>query len=176
MAYLTKENVENYLNIDLTPQGETLVDSLIPAVEAYVNSYCSRSWNNSSPQTEYLDGGQNLYFLANSPVTSITSIVVDGTTLASTEYFLYSSYIRLDYPATTDYRNVVITYVSNVPLPNDLKQALIQWVAEMFKNADDGGKTAERVKFGSAETWFKTQDGIPKFVQDVLNRYRLMHV
>lgn len=177
MAYFTKADVENFLNIDLNPSGVATVDALIPAVSTYANSYCNREWDTSTLRTDYFDGnGQNLFFTKYSPITSIDEITVDGVAVTDTEYFTYSSYVTFDYAPAYGRRNIVIKYRSNDPLPSDLKHALIRWTADIFKASPDAGKTAERVKFGNAETWFKTQDGVPQFVQTVLDRYRLMPV
>lgn len=173
MAYIAKADVATLLNITLTPQGETLVDALIPAVEAYAESYCNRKWGNQANLTEYFDGGQRLYFVSNPPITTLTSIAIDGVTLLSPYYYNYGSYIRLADAASVGYRNVVITYTSNQGVPNDLKHALIRWVAQIFKAAEDGGKVGKRVQIGTVEIDYLVTSEIPEFVQKVLDRYQL---
>lgn len=173
MAYITNADIATYLNITLSANGETLVDSLIPAVEAFAESYCNRKFSVSGAQTETFDGGVDIFFPQATPVGSITSVTVDGTALTAGDSYNYGSYIRLGSPASSGYRNVVVVYTSAATPPADLKQALIQWIAQMFKESEDAGKTAKRVAFGSVSMDFLAQDGMPKFVELVLNRYRL---
>ena len=177
MAHIVKADVAKFLNITLNPTGEALVDSIIPAVEAAAESYCNRKWGVTGPQTETFDGGSGIYFPRYTPIDSITSITIDDTALTAADYFTYTDYIRLDSLAASGYRNVTIVYSPNAPLPADVKQALIQWTAEIFKNAEDAGKVTRRASVaGSLEVDFLVQDGMPKFVEDVLNSYRLMPV
>lgn len=174
MAYFARTDVESFLNVTLTtPQGQNLVDMLIPALEARANRHCNRRWAVSGQQVETFDGGQQTYFPSISPIGSVASITVDGTTLSTSEYFVYSGYIRLDYPAIRGNRNVVITYTANVALPEDVKLALVQWAATIFKSAQDAGMLAKRVKFGQADVEYLLRDGMPQFVKDVLDSYRL---
>jgi hypothetical protein len=179
MAYITAEEVKTFLNIDLTANGSQIVESIIPGVEQYAENYCNRTWQTGSNDiTETFDANGCIYFVGNPPVNldETITVSVDGTALTTSEFFAYANYITLDSTPVRGNRNVVITYKSNATIPADLKHALIRWTAEIFKSAEDAGKTAKRVQFGPSEVEFLVQDGIPKFVQMVLDRYRLTPV
>jgi hypothetical protein len=126
MANTTSADVAAYLGETLTGPLLAQVDALTPVVEAAVNSYCNRKWGVSASQTETFDCGRQIYFPSNSLITAVTSITVDEQTLSSDEYLVYPGYVHLDAPAARGYRTVVITYTANVPLPAEVKQALIQ--------------------------------------------------
>ncbi len=189
MSYIARADVETFLNLTLTTSGQNLVDAIIPAVEAYAENYCNRRWNVNTPQTEVFDGDAAILTVACPPIASVTSIVIDGTILTTSDYKVYGSYIRLlnapytswygsdfAYGGSHGYRNIVVTYVSNAPLPADLKHALIRWTADIFKSSEDAGKTVKSTTVGSVSVDFLAQDGIPKYVQMVLDRYRLLPV
>lgn len=179
MAYIVNTDVASYLNLTLTNPGQTLVNSLIAAVDKYIDEYCNRTWTNGSTTNivETFDGDTDVFFVKNPPVASIISITEDGSIVDLTKVYNYSSYIKLNYKAVNKPRTVVITYrTSSNATPADLKQAEIQWVADMFKASSDAGKVTDRVAMGPVNVDYVVQDGIPKFVQDVLNRYRLIPV
>jgi hypothetical protein len=75
---------------------------------------------------------------------------------------------------------VVITYTANVPLPADVKQALIQWAAELYKAPKGSSQVVKRTQFGPGEVEYfdsgKDPSGIPNYVQTVLDHYRLVPV
>lgn len=176
MAYLTNTEVGNYLNKTLTAKGQTLVDSLIEAVSAFVDRECNRSWTNGAGDdiTETFDGGQYIYFPRIVPIASITSVTVNGTVLESDSYYNYGSYVRLATTAVALPRTVVIVYrTSATEIPSDMKEALKQWVGQLFLSATDGGKKTSRVQMGAVSIDYVTKDGVPKFVQDVIDGYRL---
>ena len=110
MAYLVKADVETFLNVTLNPSGQGLGQRADPGTGGLRQLLhkpevgCLRSANRD------FDGGQKLYFPSITPITSVTSITIDGTALTSTEYFIYGGYIRLSAVAAAGFRNVVIIY------------------------------------------------------------------
>lgn len=173
--YITNSDVAKFLNISLTVSGQSLVDDLIAAVEKYAEDYCNRKWSVAGEQTELYDGNVDTFLVKYPPITSISSIKVNGDALiANTDYFNYSTYIKLKGKAIDLPQTVEIKYTSGVSLPADLKHALVRWTAEIFKSQEDAGKTISRYSIGSISVDFLNQDGIPKFVEMVLNKYRLL--
>lgn len=176
--YIANTDIAKYLNITLTTNGQALVDSLIAAVDAYIDSQCNRTFTKASNTNivETFDGGTDTFFTKNH-VASIISITNSGSTVNSGDIYNYGSYIKLAYLATDKPQTVVITYrTDDNGLPADLKQAEIQWVADMFKSANDAGKVTSRVSMGPISVDFLVQDGVPKFVEMIINRYRLQPV
>ncbi len=172
--YIVYQDIEKFLNITLSANGQTLVNELIPAVEKFAEDYCNRKWSVSGNQVEKFDGDTDTFFVKYPPIASITSIKEDGDTVDADDYFNYTHYVKLDYIAIDKPQAIEITYTSGITLPFDLKHALVRWVSEIFKTQDDAGKTVSRVSAGSISVDFLTQDGLPKFAEKVLNKYRLM--
>ncbi len=178
MVYITYQDIEKFLNITLTSNGQTLVNELIQAVETFTEDYCNRKWSYgaSADIIEYFDGGTDTYFPQNTPIASVQEITVDGSVYDSNYIYNYGSYIKTLHALNPAYpRGVKITYrTSSNTIPSDLKHALVRWVSEIFKTQEDAGKTVSRVSVGSISVDFLTQDGIPKFVEKLLNKYRLI--
>jgi hypothetical protein len=176
MSYVLRVDIETFLDITLSANGQALVDSLIPAIEKYAEDYCGRVWNKGASDdiTEVFDGGTDLFFPANPPIASIQSITIQGSVYDLTRAYNYGSHIKLSSKAVDIPRAVVIVYrTSATAIPADLKHALIRWISEVFKSSDDAGKVTGRVSSGPVSVDYLTQDGIPKFVEMVLNKYRL---
>jgi hypothetical protein len=177
MAYLAYTDVEAFLNITLTADGRTLVNAIIPAIEAFVDSYCNRTWSKAAGDEiiETFDGGKATFFVKNPPVAEIVSITDDGDAVDADDIYNYGSYIKLAYKASPVPLGVVITYKTSATTPPaDLKHALVQWVSQIFKSQSDAGKVTSRISTGPLSIDFLAQDGIPKFVEMVLDRYRLV--
>ena len=173
MAYILTTDIETFLNITLTVNGQATVNALIPAVEAFADSYCNRTWAVTGNQVETFDGGGTVFLIKHPPINAVLSITEDGTVVGADSYYAYKSYIKSLSPLGTTPRSVVITYTSSITPPADLKHALVRWVAEIFKTSEDAGKTTRRVKMGSVDIEYLIQDGIPTYVEMVLKRYRL---
>jgi hypothetical protein len=177
MAYLTNADVALLLNVTLNSDGEALIDAIIPAVEDYAKSYCGRQWNRGTGNiTETFDGGNGYLFPSSTPIDEIVSITEDGSAIDAGDIYNYGTHIRLAYIPSPGLRRIVVTYKSNNPLPNDLKHALIRWTADIFKAAEDAGKTVKSIGVGPLKVDFLAQDGIPSYVEMVLNRYRLQPI
>lgn len=175
MAYIAKSDVETFLNITLNSNGQALVDALIAAIEAYVDRECNRTWTKGSSDniTETFDGGTDIFFPTN-PVASIQSLTIAGSAYDVSNVYNYGSYLKTKSIIGTNPREIVLVYRTSAnAIPQDLKHAIIRWVSEIFKSQDDAGKTSSRVTSGPVSVEYLTQDGIPKFVEDVIKHYRL---
>lgn len=174
---ILKSDVENYLNITLNSNGQSLVDSLIPAVCEYIETRCNRSWGNGSGDiVETFDGGDYTFYPKAVPVDTITKIEVDGEELEATSYYNYGAYIQLSGRAINIPQAVKITFKTKATTPPaSVKQAAIQWVADMFKAAPDAGNKASRVSTGPVSVDFLMEE-IPAYVEKVIKLYRLSPV
>jgi len=179
MAYITRSDIETFLNITLNSNGQALVDALIPAIEKYVENYCERNWSTGSTTdiTETFDGGTDTFFPRICPIASVQLVTINGSVYPLSNIYNYGSYMKLASPAIDLPRTVVIVYRTSAnAIPGDLKHALIRWVADIFKSQDDAGKTTARWSEGPVSVDYLVQDGIPKFVEMVLNTYRLQPI
>lgn len=176
MAYITNTDIETFLNIDLTPNGESLANAIIAGIEATVDAYCNRSFSVDGEKTEKFDGGEYRYFVKHPPISSVSSVTIDGTAQTEGEdedYVVYDDYVQLTTRAKWGLKIVEIVYTSAVSLPADVKHALVRWCAEVFNSATEGGKTAKRQRVGQVEVEYLTsQAGMPDYVKMVLDLHR----
>lgn len=85
MALCTQLDVEQKLQWDVTAEPDSVVTSLIEDAQATIEAEVGRTLE-SAERVETFDGGTPTLFLRNIPVTGITTVVEDGTSLASTDY------------------------------------------------------------------------------------------
>jgi len=94
MAYTTKQQIENYLQIDISSDLDTQVASWIDMVEKYIDTYTDRSFDATVSIKKYEGGGQELFVDDLLSVTSIWMVENDATSdassveLSTTDYYL----------------------------------------------------------------------------------------
>ena len=175
MPYIDSTDIENFLGLDLQTNGQTQVDALIPAIEAYFERQCNRKWSYSGNQVETFDGNTDTFFVKAPPIASVVSITDDGLAISTDDIYAYDSYIKLGYRTTNKRRCVVITYTTDATLPADVKHAMVRWVAQIYKEAKDAGKPVSRVSMGPMSVEFTAKE-VPQFVKDVIAAHRLRPV
>lgn len=175
MSYLTNDEVADFLNITLEAAGAALVDDIIAALSAWVNTATGRTWATeaSTDIVEKFDGGGSQFVVAKAPIASVSSVKVDGSSLTTDEYYIYDYMVRTDRFTSPGFLNVEITYrTSATTIPLDLKHALLQWVAQVFKSSTDGGKIATRVSSGPASIDFAAKEGVPELMKVAIAQHR----
>ena len=192
MDYITIEDIKAYSGVDYTEDQETLLTSIGTALEAQMEKYCNRSFA-SEEFTEKFDGGVDTFLVANPPITSPTVTEDEDEIVQGQDYFNYGSYIKFVTKAWEGNQNIVITYTGG-GLPVPLKNALIQWVLEVYgdqlvsgegidteavKNVSVGpvsvnyGQTALEASQGTQSSSSSgLLSGVPEVVADVLKLYR----
>lgn len=192
-----KATVKAELGITVTTYDD-LIDVMIQQASAAIVSYCNREFASETVVSLFrLDRRATSYsswravetlMLERVPVTSITSVDEDGTTLTADDYevdaatgFLW----RLDgddnrscWSATKITVTQVGGYVMLTTLPQDLERACLdlvksRWFARardpMVKAAEVPGVLSEQYWIGDAPG---TGDGIPASIQLLLDPYR----
>lgn len=102
-------------------------------------------------------------------------MTIDGQSVASADIKNYGSYVKLLYSTNPGPQNVTIVYRTSAnTLPADLKLALTMWISQIFKSQSDGGKTVESFSAGSISVKYLTKEGIPTFVSDIIESYRIL--
>jgi uncharacterized phiE125 gp8 family phage protein len=148
MSLIVKADVKTFMKIatlDLT--WDTLIDSLIPQVEAYVDKVTNRVLAGAE-HVDYYDGDDSdALILEKYPVKSVTSIYIDpdraygaDTLIASSSYSVYTKEgtIRFDVGISLLYgfKAVKVTYKAGydadgttyTQIPADLKLAIVKYV------------------------------------------------
>lgn len=192
MDYCTQADIEHYLGVSLTSNGQQTFNLLLPTMQALIDQYCNRSWNLTNPLVQKFDAIQDVtapyatdtFLVDFPPIDSIISVTVGGVPWDLTFVYNYKTYIKLwvrpqtiTLPNPLGFQSVVITYNSQAAgaLPAPVKLALIEWIARKIQIAPDAGKDSTRVMAGTVQAYFKEDKvaGIPDFVKMVLDQYRL---
>lgn len=184
--------VQAYLNTTLATTND-LIQVLITAISRWAMTACSRDFRLAT-YTETRNGrGSDTMLLANFPVASVSSVVVDGQTVppasgppwtAGFRNDDMSVYLFCPYSFTRNKQNVQFTYSAGyitpgmfglnpgggaVTLPEDLQQAIVESVAERFKRRDSIGVLAKAL---AGETISYSQADLPKSAAPVIKAYQ----
>jgi len=144
MALCTSADVEGFLGLNLASEDATqLTERYIPYVDEMIKNFIGYDIEYSSSITETFDGDRTQYdiFLTHQPVTAITSITEDGTTLTfgnESDFVFYSnglvSRVGVRW-SDAKLRNIVVTYAAGYTtsnMPADIKYTSARAVARMF--------------------------------------------
>lgn len=141
---------------------DAILNLLIKSVSAQIETYCNRSFAVATYTDNLPPSGSQVLQLENFPLNSVTSIVVQGTALSSSDYFLYSQFTPsgqiykpdgwfgpvaargLTFDPYAPLITIVVTYSAGYVLPGaspvtgasdlpfDLQLAAMQMVAKVF--------------------------------------------
>jgi|SRR5882724_421882 len=192
MNYCTQPDIETYLDISLTANGQALFALLLPSMQALIDQYCNRSWDLTNPIIESFDAidvnllSQNTFFIKYPTIASINSVIIGGAPFDLNYVFNYKTHIKL---STTQslllqtplgLQSVVISYNSAAAgaLPTPVKLALIEWISRKIQTSPDANKEVARTQVGTVLAHYTPDKvgGIPDFVKLVLDQYRLSPV
>lgn len=151
---------------------DSLLEFLINAASERIEKYCSRHFEKAT-YTEYHRGHERQRLLLNQyPIVSVTSVELNGSVLASTEYETEDADAGILYRETgwpwrgysiglvgepgISVRNIKVVYVAGYVLPKDateqnprtlpyeLEQACISFVAHLYGGKEGAGKLTEQ--------------------------------
>ncbi|MFQ5956176.1 MAG: head-tail connector protein [Candidatus Brocadiales bacterium] len=169
MALTSAAKVKEYLGVSGTSE-DALLSRLVDWASDLVHSYCGRIFTEAS-YDEYYDGDGTEGLLANQyPISTVTSLEVDGIQKDVSSYTLYGQLGLLKLKSGTfpkGKNNVRLQYTAGYStIPNDLEQVAIELVA--LKYYDRG-----RNRLG-----IEAKDGIsyapylPKEIKEALDLYK----
>ncbi len=192
MNYCAQSDIETYLDISLTANGQALFALLLPSMQDMIDQYCNRSWNITNPITQNFDALQettspqaNSTFIVDyPPIASIDAVTVGGVPWDLQYVYNYKTYVKLwvrpqtiVLPNPLGFLSVVITYHSGAAgvVPSPIKLALIEWLARKIQTSPDANKEVTRTQVGTVMAQYAADKvgGIPDFVKLVLDQYRL---
>jgi len=93
-SYTTKQQIENYLQIDISSDLDTQLTSWIDMVEKYIDTYTDRSFDATVAIKKYEGGGEEIFVDDLLSVTSLWMVENDATSdassvsLSTTDYYL----------------------------------------------------------------------------------------
>jgi len=163
--------------------GDGLLQLYLDTAADRIDSYCNTQFTTGTATSEEYSGdGGRVIWLAHRPAIAITTVVVDDSTLGSTEYEL-EDYRRLVIPEG-DYNprlrnssgcwplgtnNIEITYTYGyAAIPNAVKLATMKLAAHYYRRDGSGGVSAESMGPRSVSY---TGDEMPMDIAGLLSRY-----
>lgn len=173
--YIQSEDIELSLKKELTDEQIRFLDELlIPGIESMVERETGRAWKTDQTYTEKLDGGLYDYYLANSPIKSVTSVEVDGVALSASAFVFYTNFVRIVDGAANGNQNVEIAYVCGSDIPKDLKMAMVRWVTELLDRQPEAGKKIKSKQVGPMKIEYsqEMETNVPGYLQAAIDRYR----
>jgi len=159
---VTTADVKLYSRIDTTAD-DTLIARMITQARIWCENYVSRDIV-AKNRTYYMDSTNGIFDIPFAPVSSISSVTIDGT--ASTDYTMLgldNETMELDGGAAP---NVKVTYITTGLDDSLLIQAILQLTATYYDNRSDVFEGSS--KFGQVE--------IPTSVKNILSSYRSMFI
>lgn len=146
----TAANVKTYLGITGT-SDDALIARIVSAVSARIESHCGRTLTTATYTSEYYDSiGDTRIVPKNVPVTTLTTVVENGTTLSASDYASDGYTItRLSNGAVVAWasgeRVIALTYTAGLgtaaggTLPADLVELATAQAANEFQRTKPGG-------------------------------------
>jgi uncharacterized phiE125 gp8 family phage protein len=175
-ALANTSDLRDWLRINNNNE-DSLLDRLITAVSANVESYLNRKILVAS-YTEWYDGtGTDRLLLTQYPVTAVQSVMMDGVTVSaaadatSTGWSFDDVGIFYQFGKFTRNRqNVKVTYTAGyATAPQDIQQAVLELASMRYRERDRIGHASKSV--GGETTAFVTS-AMPDSVKVLLNNWR----
>lgn len=154
-------------------ERDALISKLITEVSMGIDNYCNRPLM-SAARTDVRNGhGGNTMLLRDFPVSSVSSVVIDGRTIPSSAWSLVDRSVVLDgYTFTRGRLNVRIDYVAGYATPPaDIELSCIETILmcmKRFSHMDVSSKSL------AGETVSFIVTDLPPSAKQRLNNYRLV--
>ena len=165
-------NVRSYLGIDVTNTGsDAELTRLIGTVSALIRNLVNRDITTEAYVDKLNGTGSDSIMVPNYPITSISSIVISGVTIAVANYTYDKGQIillnGLTFPKGR--LNIVVSYSAGyATIPYDIEQVCIEIVAKKFKQRDRIGLSSKGL--AGETTSFDLQD-MRSEVRSLLSSY-----
>jgi hypothetical protein len=130
---LTTSEAKDFIRVD-TSADDTIIGQMITQARIWCENYISRDIV-AKNRTLYLASVNERFVLPFSPVSSISSITVEGT--ATTDYETYGLDDTIVSLNMLPSKEVKVTYVTSGQSDSLLKQAISQLVATYYDNRND---------------------------------------
>jgi len=199
MSYTSKSRISNYLIVDISDSFNSQITEWIEAIEAWINTYCGREFEQESATFKLYDGSGSRELLIDDLLTlsKIETLDEDGDvdeTLDNTnQYYLYPANKTPKYRIVINSANASIaifprgrqnikitgTFGYSVTIPEDVRLAATKLVAGIIeeKNIDIAGE----IKSERLGEYAITVQDVEKManhlgIKDILNQYRIIPI
>lgn len=180
MYFSDIDSFKNLIGLQ-SERDDELIDELILSVSQQVISYCGRYLKQDTyfeTFYTYEDIIATPLYLRETPISSIETIKLDGTTITNADYRLDKSTGRLyivDLPGYVDQEEMVITYTGGYKfIPSDIKLAVNLQCAFLYQRRDSVGVSSISSPDGDVTT--KVDFKLIPGVQEILDSYRIRKV
>ena len=174
-----------------SPKEDLRLASLVPSVSQLVKTYCGNSivddYSTNKVEIFNIDWHTHIVQLTESPVNTIVSVekrdsvTASYTTVASTDYYLYTSTDSVLYVTGSTYKNwprgagaVKVTYTAGYEsCPADLKLAVVDLVTYYLKDEHKERRTLGGASIQNQST-SSVRDSVafPDHIKRVLDMYK----
>lgn len=188
--YCTQDDIEKYLDTTFDSNPDPSVSLIISHVSALIDAYCNRDFTLHENVVEYYDGkgkGHNVIMLKNYPVTAVSEVVEDGTTLTENTHYVWFRDGRL-VKVSNGYvdpnkwywkakvKAVKVTYSYGYStVPTEIKticiQLCVEWLKKYpLKHAEAG--IASSISLNGVNISYETPETLPEWAKTRLNKYK----
>ena len=199
MSYTNKSRLQNYLTINISDTFNSQITEWIEAIEAWINTYCGREFDQESATSKLYDGSGSRELLIDDLLT-LTKIEtldesgnVDETLSNENQYYLYPANKTPKYRIVINSANAPIaifpsgrqnikitgTFGYSATVPEDVRLAATKLVAGIIeeKNLDIAGE----IKSERLGEYSITVQDVEKManhlgIKDILNQYRIIPI
>lgn len=184
MALTTLTAVKTYLGDALDSSSDVELTRLLDAASSWFESATGVTFGQTTYTNEKQNGPQfrskTSILPKNTPVTSVTSVAVDGVTIPAQTTVGGNGWVLVDdviylvgYSVPPGVGNVSLTYVAGyATIPADVQQAVIEIVAWWFRGKEHTGLFSKSTA-GGGYTQFAS-GGTPPSVDPVVESYRVV--
>jgi hypothetical protein len=172
----TLSAVRGYLGLSEGDGHDALLEALIGRVSDGIARYVGQDLALQSYEESH-DGGSEAVILLRRPVESVWALSDDDAPLDADEYALYreAGVIRRKSGAfAAGEQTVAVGYLAGYsPLPGDVEQAAVEWVAHKFASRGPAaGRGISDEHVGDYSVSYDDAGDIPERVRATLDRYR----
>jgi len=180
---LTQADIATFLKRTLTTDEQTLVTSLITEVERSLCQMTNRQFKSGVDYYEEFGSGHSNFDLANVPVSSLTTIEVDGVDvtanydLAEDYWVMDELYIKFQSPITSAdlYTGVKLTYQIRQFWGEDVKLLLKKWISYEFLNSENAGVGVSNFGFSDLNKTFNVSQ-YQREKEKIISYYTLLRL
>jgi len=175
--FTTLDNVKGWLGLDPSQTtDDALLTRLITAASGFIRTWCNRDFVSQSYIETRNGTGARMLALANTPITEVDSVSVDGAPIPAgglqTPGFTFSATMLVlnGYRFTRGLANVQITYVAGyATVPDEIEQACIELVSFRYRERARIGVSSEAMAASTSS--YQVRD-VPPSVATLLNLYK----